>query len=109
MAKVYISLGTNLGDKEQNLRTAVQKIEEQVGKVISLSAFYITAPWGKIFLFDCNRFYFDTSCVKRYPIFMAYDTQDFLEYTSQEIPATTDPVRHKPTSTVGRASSPFMA
>ena len=46
MAKVYISLGTNLGDKEQNLRTAVQKIEEQVGKVISLSAFYITAPWG---------------------------------------------------------------
>lgn len=63
----------------------------------------------KIFLFDCNRFYFDTSCVKRYPIFMAYDTQDFLEYTSQEIPATTDPVRHKPTSTVGRASSPFMA
>lgn len=46
MAKVYISLGTNLGDKEQNLRTAVQKIEEQVGKVISLSAFYVTAPWG---------------------------------------------------------------
>ena len=46
MAKVYISLGTNLGDKEQNLRTAVQKIEEQVGKVIPLSAFYITAPWG---------------------------------------------------------------
>ena len=41
MAKVYISLGTNLGDKEQNLRTAVQKIEEQVGKVISLSAFYV--------------------------------------------------------------------
>ena len=48
MAKVYISLGTNLGDKEQNLRTAVQKIEEQVGKVISLSAFYITAPWGGV-------------------------------------------------------------
>lgn len=41
-----MSLGTNLGDKEKNLRTAVQKIEEQVGKVISLSAFYITAPWG---------------------------------------------------------------
>ena len=46
MAKVYISLGTNLGDKEQNLRDAVQKIEEQVGKVLSLSAFYVTAPWG---------------------------------------------------------------
>ena len=46
MAKVYISLGTNLGDKEQNLRDAVEKIEEQIGKVVSLSAFYVTAPWG---------------------------------------------------------------
>ena len=46
MAKVYVGLGTNLGDKEQNLRDAVQKIEEQVGKIVSLSAFYVTAPWG---------------------------------------------------------------
>ena len=46
MAKVYLGLGTNLGDKEQNLRDAVQKIEEQVGNVVSLSAFYVTAPWG---------------------------------------------------------------
>ena len=46
MAKVYIGLGTNLGDKEQNLRTAVHKIEERIGKIISLSAFYATAPWG---------------------------------------------------------------
>ena len=46
LAKVYLGLGTNLGDKEQNLRDAVQKIEEQVGKIVSLSAFYITAPWG---------------------------------------------------------------
>lgn len=43
---VYLSLGTNLGDKGQNLRTAVQKIEERIGKVVSLSAFYATAPWG---------------------------------------------------------------
>ena len=43
---VYFSLGTNLGDKEHNLRFAVQKIEERIGKVISLSAFYATAPWG---------------------------------------------------------------
>lgn len=46
MAKVYVGLGTNLGDKEQNLKVAVQKIEEQIGKVVSLSAFYVTAPWG---------------------------------------------------------------
>ena len=43
---VYFSLGTNLGDKEQNLRLAVQHIEERIGKIVSLSAFYDTAPWG---------------------------------------------------------------
>lgn len=43
---VYLGLGTNLGDKEQNLRTAVAKIEERIGRVISLSAFYTTEPWG---------------------------------------------------------------
>ena len=41
---VYFSLGTNLGNKEQNLRLAVQYIEKRIGKVISLSAFYATAP-----------------------------------------------------------------
>ena len=44
--QAYFGLGTNLGDKEQNLRLAVQHIEERIGKVVSLSAFYATAPWG---------------------------------------------------------------
>lgn len=43
---IYFSLGTNLGNKEQNLLLAVQNIEERIGKAISLSAFYTTAPWG---------------------------------------------------------------
>lgn len=45
-SSLFLSLGTNLGDKEQNLRTAIQKIEKRIGKIISLSAFYATAPWG---------------------------------------------------------------
>lgn len=44
--RVYLGLGTNLGDKEQNLRMSVHQIEERVGNVVSLSAFYITEPWG---------------------------------------------------------------
>ena len=44
--RIYLGLGTNLGYKEMNHRVAVQKIEERIGKVISLSAFYATAPWG---------------------------------------------------------------
>lgn len=43
---IYLGLGTNLGNKEQNLRMSVQKIEERIGEIVSLSAFYVTAPWG---------------------------------------------------------------
>ena len=42
----YLGLGTNLGDKELNLRRAVEKIGKRIGEVVSLSAFYVTAPWG---------------------------------------------------------------
>lgn len=48
MSKVYLSLGTNLGDKEANLCHAVNNIEEQIGNIVSLSAFYVTPPWGYI-------------------------------------------------------------
>ena len=43
---VYLSLGTNLGNKEENLRTARTLIEEQVGTITSQSALYASAPWG---------------------------------------------------------------
>ena len=37
MANVYLGLGTNLGNKTENLRTAVDKINEKIGEVTSLS------------------------------------------------------------------------
>ncbi len=46
MSTIYLGLGTNLGNKEKNLRTAVGLINEKIGKVVSLSSFYETAPWG---------------------------------------------------------------
>lgn len=39
MANVYLGLGTNLGDKATNLRTAARLINDEIGKVISLSSF----------------------------------------------------------------------
>ena len=57
---VYFSLGTNLGDKEQNLRMAVQKIRKQIGEVISLSAFLCYCPVG---LFSDNTFLNAALCV----------------------------------------------
>lgn len=44
--EIYLGLGTNLGDKEANLHAAVKEINERIGEVTSLSAFYMTAPWG---------------------------------------------------------------
>ncbi|NDV65719.1 2-amino-4-hydroxy-6-hydroxymethyldihydropteridine diphosphokinase [Bacteroides sp. 224] len=46
MAFIYLGLGTNLGDKESNLQKAITFIERRIGRVVSLSAFYETAPWG---------------------------------------------------------------
>ena len=46
MATVYLGLGTNPGNKEANLRTAIYKLQERIGKQVSLSSFYETAPWG---------------------------------------------------------------
>ena len=43
---VYLSLGTNLGDKEQNLLSAIQEIERRIGPVRAQSAFLATEPWG---------------------------------------------------------------
>lgn len=60
----FLGLGTNLGNKEQNLRDAVQKIEERVGRVISLSAFYATAPWG----FDSANSFLNAACRVETPL-----------------------------------------
>lgn len=46
MAKVFLALGSNIGDSRANLLQAVRKIEERIGSVVSLSAFYATKPWG---------------------------------------------------------------
>lgn len=46
MAIVYLGLGTNLGDKAANLHAAVHLISGKIGKSLSLSSFYATAPWG---------------------------------------------------------------
>lgn len=40
---VYLSLGSNLGDREANLREAIRKLEE-FGNVIAVSSFYETEP-----------------------------------------------------------------
>ena len=44
--QVYLSLGTNLGNRKRNVREAIEKINELVGVVERQSALYETKPWG---------------------------------------------------------------
>ncbi len=46
MHTVYLSLGTNLGNKEQNLLSAISEIAKRIGPIKAQSAFLQTEPWG---------------------------------------------------------------
>lgn len=46
MAKVYLSLGSNMGNKKRNIVTAVALLAERVGDISALSSLYETEPWG---------------------------------------------------------------
>jgi 2-amino-4-hydroxy-6-hydroxymethyldihydropteridine diphosphokinase len=44
--KVFLGLGSNLGNREENLLMAQKLIDEKVGKIRSKSSIYETAAWG---------------------------------------------------------------
>ena len=46
MNKVYLGIGTNLGNKEQNVLRAYELIEQRVGTIVKRSSLYRTEPWG---------------------------------------------------------------
>ena len=41
-----MSLGSNLGDREQQLKQAIRFIDERIGEVVRQSSFIETEPWG---------------------------------------------------------------
>lgn len=43
----YLLLGGNLGDREANLKKAIELLNDKIGKVIRVSSLYETAAWGK--------------------------------------------------------------
>jgi len=46
MNKVYLALGTNLGNKPVNLLRAIGYIAEKIGTFSAISSVYETKPWG---------------------------------------------------------------
>lgn len=56
---VYLALGTNLGDKSENIFRAIKLINERVGMVIVHSAFYVTEPVG----FQSENNFINAACL----------------------------------------------
>lgn len=44
--RVFLGLGSNLGDRERHLNEAIRLIGERVGQVACQSTFIETEPWG---------------------------------------------------------------
>ena len=61
MHTVYLSLGSNLGNKEQNLTSAISEIARRIGDITAQSAFLETEPWG----FDSDNAFLNAAvCVE---------------------------------------------
>ncbi len=46
MSRVYLGLGSNMGDRRQNIEKAVALIGKRVGEVVRQSSLMETEPWG---------------------------------------------------------------
>lgn len=46
MKKVFLGIGSNLGDRESNLKETLEKIEKNIGPLLKSSSVYETEPWG---------------------------------------------------------------
>jgi 2-amino-4-hydroxy-6-hydroxymethyldihydropteridine diphosphokinase len=46
MHRVFLSLGTNLGNRMENIHFCLKRIEEQDGTIEAESSVYETEPWG---------------------------------------------------------------
>ena len=42
---VYLQLGSNIGDREQQLEFAISEIKEKVGDITNFSKVYESSPW----------------------------------------------------------------
>ncbi|MBQ2540570.1 MAG: 2-amino-4-hydroxy-6-hydroxymethyldihydropteridine diphosphokinase [Paludibacteraceae bacterium] len=43
---VYLSLGANLGNREQTIQQAIDRLAAEAGKVLAQSSLFYSEPWG---------------------------------------------------------------
>ena len=71
----YLSLGANIGNREQTIQQALQMIEQQIGHVLRCSSFYYSAPCG----FDSENEFCNICCAMETEM----NPEDVLAYTQQ--------------------------
>lgn len=61
MSIVYLSLGSNIGDKEGNILMAYEMLESRVGHIVRQSSMLQTEPWG----FESDNLFVNTAvCIE---------------------------------------------
>ena len=71
----YLSLGSNLGDREQTLQEALRRIGQQIGTVTRCSSFFYSEPWG----FESEHAFCNLCCAvqtQMHPMEVLRATQD---------------------------------
>ena len=56
--RIFLGLGSNLGDKQKNIERAYKLIKKRIGKIVSKSAFYISEPVG----FESDNEFLNSVC-----------------------------------------------
>jgi 2-amino-4-hydroxy-6-hydroxymethyldihydropteridine diphosphokinase len=72
---VFLGLGSNLGDRGENLNRAIDEIERRIGEVVAISAFYTTEPEG----FESENRFLNAVCevkTKLSPMKLLRETQE---------------------------------
>ncbi len=92
---LFLGLGTNLGDRPGNLRTALEKLDGELGSHwTGLSDFVETEPWGfespdkflnAVVRYDLENMFEDDPSKRTSDISGAEDVSEFLEKKSREI------------------------
>lgn len=58
MHQLYLSLGSNLGDRKHLLQEALRLIGKDIGTVVRVSSFIETRPWG----YDSEHLFLNAAC-----------------------------------------------
>jgi 2-amino-4-hydroxy-6-hydroxymethyldihydropteridine diphosphokinase len=80
----YLSLGSNLGNREQNIREALIRIEQRIGQISLCSSFFYSEPWG-----FKSEFPFCNVCCSLSSDFKPIQVLKITQYIERELGRTT--------------------